>query len=198
MSRVAFNLGVPIANFRQLWLETNRQRNTGLFLTREANLEYICRKSCVLPEPAAIAISARIRFEYIRKCLTPRDDTLDTLAQLRTSRYGVGLISDCTIEVADAWPDTSIAPLVDVAILSCEVGLTKPDPRIYQKACEQLQVSATKCLYIGDGGSNELTGASSFGLDAVLLRAPYDTIPGNREEWQGPKISSLKEVLALA
>ena len=86
---------------------------------------------------------------------------------------------------------------MDVSILSCEVGLTKPDPRIYQMACEGLQVSPGQCLYVGDGGSKELTGASESGMKAVLIRAPYDTVSGNREDWRGARISTLKELLAL-
>ncbi len=90
-----------------------------------------------------------------------------------------------------------MAHLVDVAILSCEVGLWKPDPRIYQMVCDRLAVLPDECLYVGDGGSMELTGALAVGMDAVLIRAPYDTVNGDREEWQGTRISSLNEVVSL-
>ena len=90
-----------------------------------------------------------------------------------------------------------MAPLVDVAILSCEVGLRKPDPRIYEMVCDRLTVLPDRCLYVGDGGSMELTGASASGMDVVLIRAPYDTVTGDREDWQGARISSLKEVVSL-
>ena len=50
---------------------------------------------------------------------------------------------------------------------------------------------------VGDGGSMELTGASASGMDVVLIRAPYDTVTGDREDWQGARISSLKEVVSL-
>ena len=75
--------------------------------------------------------------------------------------------------------------------------MTKPDRRIYQMACERLGVSPEACLYVGDGGSKELTGASDSGMQAVLIRAPYDTVNGNREEWPGERITGLPEVLAL-
>jgi putative hydrolase of the HAD superfamily len=88
--------------------------------------------------------------------------------------------------------------LIDEAILSCSVGMKKSDPRIYELACQRLQVSPDRCLYVGDGGSSELTGATEMGMHAVLIRAPYDdTIGGYREEWPGQRISTLSEVLAL-
>ena len=63
--------------------------------------------------------------------------------------------------------------------------------------CNRLTVAPEGCLYVGDGGSKELTGASASGMDVMLIRAPYDTVPGDREEWPGARISNLKQVLAL-
>ena len=73
----------------------------------------------------------------------------------------------------------------------------KPDPGIYELACERLGVQPGNCLYIGDGSSRELTGASTVGMDAVLIRVPNDTENGDREDWQGTRISSVEEVLNL-
>ena len=42
-----------------------------------------------------------------------------------------------------------------------------------------------------------MTGASESGVDVVFIRAPYDTVTGNRQEWPGAKISALKEGFAL-
>jgi putative hydrolase of the HAD superfamily len=66
---------------------------------------------------------------------------------------------------------------------------------------EQLAVKPENCLYIGDGDSQELSGAAQVGMHPVMIRVAYedDTQPHliNREEWADPVISSLKEVLAL-
>ena len=82
------------------------------------------------------------------------------------------------------------------------MGLKKPDPRIYQIAMEQLGVESHNCIYIGDGGSQELTGAYQVGMHPVLLRDPDEDSAeilrvDAEEEWSGPVISSLQEVLAL-
>jgi putative hydrolase of the HAD superfamily len=63
--------------------------------------------------------------------------------------------------------------------------------------CDRLKVAPDRCLYVGDGGSKELTGAAESGMDVVLIRASYDTVNGDREEWQGTRISELKQVLDL-
>ncbi len=75
--------------------------------------------------------------------------------------------------------------------------MMKPNPGIYRLACERLRVEPSDCLFIGDGGSGELTGATNVGMDAVLIRAPDDTENGDREDWHGTRISSVEEVLSL-
>jgi putative hydrolase of the HAD superfamily len=128
--------------------------------------------------------------------MTPRPDSVPTIQTIKSSGLKVGLISDCSEEIARFFPGTPIAPHLDTAILSCEVGIKKPDPKIFGLACERLGVEPGRCIYVGDGNSTELTGASAFGMDAVLIRAPYDNEPHGREDWT-PRISSVSQVLGL-
>jgi putative hydrolase of the HAD superfamily len=113
----------------------------------------------------------------------------------------VGVISDCSEEVVAAWPDTPLAPLVHEAVLSAAVGRKKPDPAIYELACERLGVAPGRCLYVGDGGSRELSGAAAVGMEAVLLRVPEDggddAFRRDAEEWEGGRVSALAEVLEM-
>jgi len=77
----------------------------------------------------------------------------------------------------------------------------KPDPQIYQLTMNQLGIRPQEGLYIGDGSSQELTGASQVGMQAVLLRLTdeegADAHRIDSEEWHGSVISSLKEVSTL-
>ena len=81
--------------------------------------------------------------------------------------------------------------------------MQKPDPRIYRLAAEQLAVEPAACLYVGDGESHELTGALRVGMHPVLVRVPGEDssdlfrVNYEAEEWDGPVISSLKEILPL-
>ncbi len=197
MARVSEILGAPPNDFRQVWLETADQRTTGALPTIEAALLRICESLGVRPEKARLAEAVRARLDYMRKAVSSRPDAVETMQQLRRSGHRIGLVSDCSADTAAIVSRLPFAPLIDVQILSCQVGTRKPDPKIYQLAYDGLGVSPEKCLYIGDGGSNELTGASSVGMTAVLIRAPYDTVSGSRQEWNGVRISSIGEVLGL-
>jgi len=59
-------------------------------------------------------------------------------------------------------------PLV---IDSTEVGVEKPDPRIFQIALDRMGVSAADALYVGDLYEVDVVGARAAGLDVVLLDA---------------------------
>ena len=81
------------------------------------------------------------------------------------------------------------------------VKVRKPDPRIYLLACDRLAVEPQACLFVGDGGSRELSGAENAGMNAVCIRAAsefgYDPHRIDPELWHGTTISALSEVLGL-
>ena len=158
-------------------------------------MAHLCHEIGVQPEDSRLAHAARIRLEVVGRQLVPRHGSLDTLTQLRNAGYKIGLISDCSRETALHWPGTRLASLVDAAVLSCEVGLKKPDPRIYALACAQLAVTPERCLYIGDGESDELAGAQRVGMAAVRIRVPYERRPDDGQRWNGSEIASLSQVL---
>lgn len=73
----------------------------------------------------------------------------------------------------------------------------KPDPKIFQLALDALAVSPQDCLYIGDGGSNELQAASLLGMRAVMVRTSYrdNTYYLTESQWPGPRIPYLADTL---
>ena len=97
----------------------------------EGALLHICGRMGVEPDPDRLRAAVEVRFEYVRGALSPRPGTVETLSTLRDLGYRVGLISNCSEEVSATWDSTPFAPLVDTAVLSYDVRVAKPDPRIY-------------------------------------------------------------------
>ncbi len=203
LRQMASAVSAPSDGFVQLWLKTFNERATGVFQSPEANIDYTCKKLGVYAEDAQVKLAARIRFDFTARSMTPRPDAVEVLSHLKSNGYKTGLISDCSAEVPAIWQDTPFAPLFDVTIFSCKVGVKKPSPRIYQLAIEQLGVEPHGCLYIGDGSSQELTGAAAVGMHPILIRDPDEDsaevhrVDAEAEKWGGPVIPSLKEALTL-
>jgi len=200
--RMAAILGAQYDAFAVGWNETTwPQRVTGELPTVEANLVHVCRALGLDVGVAQITAAADTLLTFTRAALAPRRDAGDTLAALKARGLTIGLVSDCGPAVPLLWPETPFASLIDVPIFSCAVGLKKPDPRIYGLACERLGVQAPRCLYVGDGSSQELSGAQRVGMRAVLVRCNYDdSYDVQRLEvmaWQGPAITTLGDVVSL-
>ena len=94
----------------------------------------------------------------------------------------------------EVWDELPLAAYVDAAVFSCVAGIRKPNPRFYGLVIEQLGVTAGECLYIGDGGGYELTGARAVGMRVALLASDdwqTNAVYNREEDWDGPRISSL-------
>ena len=89
----------------------------------------------------------------------------------------------------------------DFEVFSCDVGLVKPEPTIYRTCLDGLALSAQECIYVGDGGSNELIGAREVGLRTVFVSGVIaelwpERIPA-RMEIADHHIKDLPEILPL-
>ena len=62
-----------------------------------------------------------------------------------------------------------LADMLDFVIDSGEVGVEKPDPRIFRIALDQAGVRADEVMYVGDLYSVDVLGARAAGLDPILL-----------------------------
>jgi putative hydrolase of the HAD superfamily len=177
------------------------RRADGHYATFEDALRDVCRAAGVGYRAERVPEAIEFRLRVLGQSMVPRPDTVPTLTVLHDRGLKIGLVSDCTWEIPECWPQTPMARLVDAAVFSCSAGLKKPDPRIFALICEKLAVEPRQCLYVGDGGSDELAGARRAGMDAVLICVPYETSavmsrPWARQ-WEGPWISSVSEVLEL-
>jgi putative hydrolase of the HAD superfamily len=82
--------------------------------------------------PAWLGVDALIatRREWSKRSLQPRPDALETLAELRRRGHLLGLISVCSQDVPHVWNETPFSGALDEVVFSCDVGVSKPDPRI--------------------------------------------------------------------
>ncbi|NLG28748.1 MAG: HAD family hydrolase [Chloroflexi bacterium] len=114
------------------------------------------------------AAATRVR-RFARSLTHPPAESLRVLRALGARGKRLGLISDADAGEVAAWPRSSLAPQFACALFSCDEGLTKPDPRIYARCLERLELPASACLFIGNGGSHELAGARAVGMGTVLM-----------------------------
>lgn len=140
-----------------------------------------------------------LRFQHQRSVVVPRAGVMDVLARVRGDGYRTAILTDCTGELVDLWPSLPFAAVVDAVTFSCAMGVRKPDPACYRDVTAKLGVRPEDCVYVGDGGSSELTGAAATGMTAILLETQmepeyrYDAEVG----WTGLTIADLADLPGL-
>ena len=103
-----------------------------------------------------------------RKCFEDIDpEIINMLSMLKQSGYKIGLISNCSYEEIKGLKNSAIFIYFDAVVLSCDVGLVKPDVRIYEYCLSLLNAQPENCFFVGDGGSNELKGAKNAGMNPL-------------------------------
>ena len=203
MARV---LSVPADQFSELWFGTIYERNIGIFETIEDNIRYICEKLSAEVNEDQVLKAAQIRYKYVQQTMTsPRKHALETITELRKIGVKIGLLSDCSSSEVDIWPGTPFPGLFDGTVFSCSVKLKKPDRTIFHLAAQNLQVREDECIYVGNGGSNEIEGSHKAGMFPILILPETNNEsnpqPGNDiidyAQVHGKVIVSLHEILNI-
>jgi putative hydrolase of the HAD superfamily len=174
------------------------RRASGDLGSTEDNLRWIAARAGANPSDAAVRAALACRLRAVWQDAQLRDEAVPVLWALRLRGLRTAVVSDCTHELPAVLPRLAIAPLLDAAVFSVEQGVCKPDPGMYLAACERLGVAPQECLYVGDGGSHELTGATAVGMTAVRLAAPDladHLVFGAEEGWSGRAVDGLVGVL---
>lgn len=192
--QMAAHAGVATDVMTRAWQDMHIERSTGPLA--ENMLAVLARTGA---DPAHVDALSELRRAHTREVLVAREGTIETLEELKHRGFKVGLISVCSGDVEDVWDDTALAPHFDDVVLSCTVGMRKPDPEIYRLACERLGVEADECLFVGDGANDELAGAERVGMKSVcILRPGADEALWPEARGWDPTIRTLPEVLELA
>ncbi len=193
-------LGVDQAAFDAELTATVHERFSGAGGTVEGSLAWAAGRIGAHPSAQQLAEAARVRLRFERGFGEPRPEAVPVLRAVRERGLRVGLISDCSAELPTYFPDLPIAPYVDAPVFSFVTGHRKPAPENYLACCAALEVEPEDCLYVGDGGSNELAGARAVGMRAVHLDVPDEAggvVYGRHQSWDGETIAALDEVLTL-
>ncbi len=181
-------LGEDPRLLRPAWESTRRQRETGDLKV------YIHRLGNELGRnwrPVAIEEAMRVRQRIHGRLFKVAAETVvPALRTLRSAGAALGLVSNCTSDVRAMLTESGLLEEFEAVGLSAELGVMKPDVRIYQAVTRLLGEENMQICYIGDGSDAELAGASQAGLHPVRLNRL------DNAAWPGSAATSLEEIVA--
>jgi len=103
--------------------------------------------------------------------ITVTPENLGVLAELKSKGLLLGMISNVTLLPDLMRADIEalgIGQYLDAALFSSEVGVRKPDARIFTAMLEQLGVRPSEAVFVGDRVNDDIAGAKGVGMRAVL------------------------------
>lgn len=114
------------------------------------------------------------------------DGTLGGLELLRVGGVRVGVISNWDTRLRALLDDLGVLARIDVLVVSGELGIEKPDPRIFEHAARELGVAIDALVHVGDDADDDVAGARAAGARAMHVDEARDLVLFARQMRPGP------------
>lgn len=119
-------------------------------------------------------------------------DAASVCQQLRSMGLKLAVVSNGPNTTSDLLAQSGLLPYFDLVVASQDLGIQKPDPRIFLFALDKLGVSSQEALFVGDLFDVDVLGAKAAGINAVMIDRHS---PNARADC--PVIRNLEELIPL-
>lgn len=124
--------------------------------------------------PTLLAAGAVVAYHEMKiRELSAYEDVLQSMRLLSTTPLVLGIItSGLRIKQAEKLVRLKIWRYIDnrAIFITDEVGIGKPNPKLYQRACEQVGFEPSEVMYVGDHPLKDVDPANETGLITVWNR----------------------------
>lgn len=123
------------------------------------------------------------------------DDVRPALGRLKARGLRIGLISNWDRRLKTIINGLGLDQFVEEVVSSAEVGLRKPDPRIFELACARMGVVPADAAHVGDHQYADIIGARAAGMRPVLI--DRRALSSSREERVMCTLDDIERTLGL-
>ncbi len=131
--------------------------------------------------------------DRLAECTMLVDGAKELLTALRSRGYRTGILSNGFTEVQHRKiRNSGLEPYIDHVVLSDDIGVNKPDIRLFRHAEEVCGTDAEHCTMIGDNPDTDIAGAVAAGWNAIYFS------PAGQPHPSAPTVRSLRDLLEPA
>ncbi len=113
----------------------------------------------------------RKAYASVEGMLTIRPYAIDLVRKLKEAGYGVYYLSNYSEKAyRECGESLAFMPYMDGGLVSFQVGLTKPDPRMYRLLLERYRLQAEECLFVDDTEEN-VASARDLGFEGIVFQS---------------------------
>lgn len=128
-------------------------------------LEYAQKKNIRLPKDWAQKYTA-----VLKESVGADPDMYVLVDQLKENGIRVGMLSNIDDRYTKLIRDFGFYEPFEPCLLSCEMGLEKPDPKVYDLLIKTIQLDPQQIVFIDDKTEN-VEAAKAIGIDAILFES---------------------------
>ena len=143
--------------------------------------------------------AAELEAHWLRRfphSVVPMPGLEEVLEELTSDGWLLGIVTNGGVTGQNAKIDRlKLRRFMGTVIVSEAVGCKKPDPRIFELACDELGVRADDCWFVGDHAVNDVVGAARFGMRAVWIT--YESGGPPWPEAEAPPAHRVESLLEL-
>lgn len=162
------------------------------YATRERLGEHLRSKLRWEDVPSVEELAAFWR-ENFPRCNVEREGVTATLRELQRRGLVLGLISNGAPTQHVKIDVMGLRAFFSVVIVSDDVGIKKPDRRIFEMALDGLGLGASEVVFVGDNPELDIAGATGAGIRAIWLKCREEKPPDKDVEC----ITSFGELLRI-
>ncbi len=112
-------------------------------------------------------------YAHMRDYVTPSAKALEIIQRLKAQGLKMAIVTNVVPELLEHQQKKvaalGIGALFDAIVYSAELGVHKPDRRIFDYAANLLGVANEECLFVGDDADSDVVGALGAGMEVVWL-----------------------------
>jgi putative hydrolase of the HAD superfamily len=161
----------------------------------------LVRLGCPLRDDAtpAIIVAAGVCAYHDTKfrSFAPFPDALALLSDLQATGLITGIITHgWTDKQAEKLVRLGVIPHInkDAIFISDEIGISKPNPKLYETALDRLDLRAEEVMYVGDSPAHDIAPAKSLGMLTAFARRASRWTPSGEEQEADHVVDSFEEL----
>ena len=121
------------------------------------------------PRPSAFAAAELFERFALPEAWRVYDDVRPALARLAGTGVRRAVVSNWDERLHRLLAGLGLSDSFDAVVVSCDVGVEKPHPRIFEVALARLGATPERALHVGDAALEDVEGARGAGLHALRL-----------------------------
>ena len=112
-------------------------------------------------------------------------ETKEVVLELFRRGYRLGLVSNTvsSVETPRALKELELSGCFETVILSCVLGLRKPNPAILLEATRRMEIDPAKCAYVGNLLHRDVQASQKAGFGKVVIRRDSKYFEAHQAEY---------------